>query len=226
MIVSLIVTFSILALFGLFLSGTNPVIANSNNSTVDVFGVDSEPYGLSYPEWVIKWWQWFVSIPPEENPVNDQTGVNCGVGQEGQVWLLGGTPGGFAHRTCTVPSDKGILFPVINSMCDLTISSESELLACAKADTDRAINLRANIDGIELESVRVQTPLANITYPENNIFGAPSGTTQMVSDGYYVYLKPLSPGTYDLSFGGETASTPTLGISAFATSVKYDLKVE
>lgn len=212
------------------LSSSTTVIAQSDTFAVKSFGTDSKPYGLSYGDWTAKWWNWMVSAPMPENPIVDETGEHCEVGQNGPVWFLGGTVGGSAERKCVIPEGKAILFPIINSMCDFagepTISSEKGLLACAKTDSDQAINMRANIDGFNLVSSRVQSPLSDISFPENNIYGAPSGDTQMVSDGYWVFLQPLPKGNHQLSFGGETASSPALGISAFATSVDYDISVE
>jgi hypothetical protein len=214
----------------IFLSNSLAVTAQPNTSSVKTFGTESQPYGLSYAGWTAKWWDWMISAPLPSNPIVDETGEYCSVGQSGPVWYLGGTVGGSADRRCAIPEGKAILFPIINSMCDFagepTISSEAGLLACAKTDTDQAINMRATIDGIDLKSSRVQSTLSDITFPENNIYGAPSGDTQMVSDGYWVFLQPLPKGDHQLSFSGETATSPALGISAFATSVNYDILVQ
>ena len=32
-----------------------------------VFSPDSKPYGMTYGEWSVKWWQWIESIPKEHN---------------------------------------------------------------------------------------------------------------------------------------------------------------
>ena len=73
-----------------------------------------------------KWWEWVMAIPPEINPLDDDTGENCDVDQQGPVWYLVGTPGdteagdviiGSAERECTIPEGKRILFPIINTFC-------------------------------------------------------------------------------------------------------------
>ena len=61
-----------------------------------------------------RWWQWVISIGQSENPLLDPTGADCAVGQEGPVWFLGGTFGGPATRSCTVPAGKALLIPVLN----------------------------------------------------------------------------------------------------------------
>jgi hypothetical protein len=45
-----------------------------------LYPVDSKPFGLAFPQWSEKWWQWMVSIPQPQNPLNDNTGKNCGEG--------------------------------------------------------------------------------------------------------------------------------------------------
>ncbi len=35
-----------------------------------------------------EWWQHSVSIPSPQNPILDETGTNCGIGQRGNMWLV------------------------------------------------------------------------------------------------------------------------------------------
>jgi hypothetical protein len=85
------------------------------------------------------------------------------------------------------------------------------------------------IDGHGLENLqmqRVQSPLFNLTFPVNNIFGIPTGSTQSVADGYYVFLKPLSPGKHDISFKGVEVQYTTTGVSNEAQNIVYHLTVQ
>jgi len=43
--------------------------------------------------------------------------------------------------------------------------------------------------------------------PENNILGLPSMNSKAVSDGNWVFLKPLPPGDYELKFKGNIKNT-------------------
>jgi hypothetical protein len=77
----------------LFLEAT----AKSNNPMV--FPIDSKPYGLSYDQWAVNWWKWFVSIPASVSPASDPTGANCAQNQnDANVWYLAGTFGGKAEK--------------------------------------------------------------------------------------------------------------------------------
>ena len=62
------------------------------------------------------WWQWALSIPVSENPLVDQTGSDCNVGQRGRVWFLAGNLTGqpAVTRKCSLPEDKSLFFPIIN----------------------------------------------------------------------------------------------------------------
>ncbi|HEC19367.1 MAG TPA: hypothetical protein ENI97_08485 [Gammaproteobacteria bacterium] len=71
--------------------------------------------GLTQGDYVNMWWQWAVSMPASESPVRDRMGDKCGVNQVGPVWFLaGGYGSSHIKRSCTLPSDKYIFFPVIN----------------------------------------------------------------------------------------------------------------
>src|SRR5688572_13524708 len=64
-----------------------------------------------------QWWQWALSIPPSTNPLLDQTGADCMVGQRGDLWFLaGGLFGGTFTRTCAVPEGVTLFFPAVNSV--------------------------------------------------------------------------------------------------------------
>ena len=51
------------------------------------------------------------------------------------------------------------------------------------------------LDGVDLKydmkQNRAITHFFNITFPENNFFSAPVGTYSAVTEGFYLFLKPL-----------------------------------
>jgi hypothetical protein len=204
----------------------------TGNTDVKIFPPDSRPYGLTYGEWTAKWWQWAYLKPEADNPLVDDTGENCASNQSGSVWFLAGTGGGAVTRECTIPSDKGILIPIINVECDSAADpasdTEAELRACAKADQDTVIAKEVTIDGINvanLDSYRFQSPLFNLTFPENNIAGLPPQTAKAVSDGYWILLEPLSPGNHEIHFKAALGDPTAIGATNFALDVRYLLTV-
>jgi hypothetical protein len=214
----------------LALTSYNCVYAADINTLV--FSPDSKPYGLTYGEWTAKWWQWIFSIPQQNNPLTDSSGNNCPIKQTGPVWFLAGTAGGKAERWCTIPSGSAILAPIMNSECSFldfpSAKTTPDLIACAKADNDRTINLKATVDGQQLTNLgayRVLS-LSNVTISPDNVYGAPFGNTTMVSDGFWLFLKPLPVGQHTLQFGGLTPGNPTTGTNNFAVDVTYHITVK
>jgi hypothetical protein len=199
---------------------------------LDVFRPDSKPYGLTYAEWTAKWWQWAYSMPEADNPMIDDTGKNCANNQSGPVWFLAGTGGGAVTRQCTIPSDKGILIPIINVACDSatdpSLDTEAELRTCAKTDQDLVIQKEITLDGVNvgnLDSYRFQSPLFNLTFPENNIAGVTPQTARAVSDGFWIFLESLSPGSHEIHFKGILGDPTATGTANFALDVRYLLTV-
>jgi hypothetical protein len=176
----------------------------------NLFHEDSKPYGLTFGEWTAKWWQWAYAIPKNTNPAYDDTGRYCTVNQKGPVWFFTGSYGKDASRQCSVPSDKDILFPILNSECSFaefpSLKNEEQLRVCAKETQDTVTQVKASMDGkniTNLEGYRIQSPLFNLSLPENNIVGLPPQSTQAVSDGNWVFLKPLPKGEHIISFKGD-----------------------
>lgn len=193
-----------------------------------------------------KWWEWVMAIPPADNPLDDDTGANCGVDQKGPIWYLAGTTGGFAERECTIPEGKRILFPIINTFCsELTDADlikllleipenepippsqlKSGLISCAEFFMDQVDILEVSIDGQDvtnLEESRVQSPLFKIVYPEDNVFGVTANTgipQKSIADGFWVLLDGLEAGEHTIEFKGGISSFP------FETGVLYHITIE
>jgi hypothetical protein len=194
---------------------------------LELFAPDSGPFGRTYAEWTAKWWQWVLSITKTENPLIDQNGKNCANNQSGPVWFLAGTLKGPAERSCTIPAHKAILFPVINveaSTAEGDGTTEKELAARVKFEMDQITDMRATISGTnvnELKQYRIQSPLFNVTLPTDNVLWLPAQTTKMMSEGYWLFLKPLEPRNYDLnSFGSCLSGRIKIGISYHLTIEK------
>jgi hypothetical protein len=193
----------------------------------------STPYNMTFGQWTIKWWTWLMSIPSNVNPASDTTGINCAQGQNGPVWFLAGSTTGKAERSCTVPADKAIFFPIIDSECSYAeypkLKTESELRSCAISQNDQATRIDTIVDGVSLQNSqipRVQSPLFSFKFPPNNIFGATPGDSQSVADGYYVFLKPLPVGKHEVSFKAVIAQFTTTGTQNFSQNLLYHLTVK
>ena len=192
--------------------------------------------GKTYGQWSADWWKYVLAIPPERNPLNDETGARCAESQTGQVFFLVGTftltpgPGGDVVATasrsqCTVPVGKAMLIPILNGECSTVEgngTTESELRSCAKRQVDPAMNLAAEVDGVpihNLQRYRAASPLFTFTLPQDNMLGAPAGSSPSVADGYYLLLSPLAAGTHRIHVHGEAPLSDT---AKFVLDVTYD----
>jgi hypothetical protein len=90
-------------------------------------------------------------------------------------------------------------------------------------------SVAATIDGLDvpnLQRYQVQSPLFNVTFPKNKLFGVPGGLTHAVFGGWWLLLKPLSPGKPTIHASGNIIDHPTTGKQSFATEVTYHLIVK
>jgi hypothetical protein len=200
----------------------NPV--KKTNDPV-LFQTNSSPYGQSYVKWTEKWWQWAFSIPKDCNPITDKTGENCAKGQKGPVWNLAGTTENTFHaeRSCVIPRQKSILFPIIVSQFSLTekpTMTDRELVRFTAKDIDQASFLEVIIDDLhltDLSKFRVQSFFDLDLVVEGNIWNIQPGPTKAASDGFWVFLKPLSEGKHTISFQGVEPN--------FKTRVTYNITI-
>jgi hypothetical protein len=199
-----------------------------------IYAVDSKPFNKTYGEWAAKWWQWAYSIPKKDHPADDNTGEKCAVGQEGPVWFLAGTFGGTQERSCTIPSGKSIMFPILNSENSFAGNPEAktvdDLEKMNKDFIDKATVLEAVIDGKKVNDIknyRVSSPLYPECFSKDNIVGFPSNTcSKAVADGYWIILEPLHVGIHEISFKGANSQFTATGITNFATEAKYHITIK
>jgi hypothetical protein len=205
-----------------------------------LYSKDESPFGRTWEKWVESWWNWCYYDPYGENPAEDCTGELSSKGQVSKdVWYLAGTFGGKAQRTCRVPKGMSIFFPLINDLIsfhtDPHLKTESDLHAYAKADLDHTIFLAARVDGSELQnlsSYRVHSSLFQIMLPMEAGRSAPV-RTQAVSDGYWIFLKPLTPGEHKIEFMGEKLAFDRItqdgasveNLPKFCVELKYTIQV-
>jgi hypothetical protein len=174
------------------------------------FTSDSKPYGFTYGQWTVRWWQWAHSIPKPNNPVADHTGVNAGINQGGPVWFLAGTFGEntVARRSCSIPSGRALLFPVINyemnKLEDPHFRTGPELITHVKEDIDDIVVKEVFVDGKKLPAFRIRSDPAifELFVAEDNCMNIKGGYTHAAADGFWVFLKPMEQGRHTIYFHG------------------------
>jgi hypothetical protein len=194
---------------------------------INIFPIDSKPFGLSYSDWSVKWWQWISSIPKNKNPFYDWDGDNVNVNQNDQrVLFLCQTYEGVEStpsRKNIITKGRSIFMPIINwiSIMHEDGETDEELMQIAKNKMDVIGPLEITINGITinkgLEKYRVLSPFFEIDLPENNAFGISSGNRRCISDGYWIFLHPISEDLRLSSF-----SSCSSGVTKI--KVNYELK--
>jgi len=179
-------------------------------SSIELFAPNDKPFGLTYGEWTVKWWQWALSIPAYESPILDNHGEKATVQQFGEVWFLAGTFGEnrFPQRKCSVPRGKCLLFPVINYEMNVyenpDLDNDADLIDHVRRDMDDIVNKIASVDNVDIPIYRIQSVPAIFPLVVNNenCIGIKGGLTMVAADGYWVFLKPLPLGNHEIYFHG------------------------
>jgi hypothetical protein len=80
-----------------------------------LFPRQAHAFGADMATWAEREGQWLYSVTADHNPLFDQTGVDCGVDQQGPVWFIppiAGPPVFSGRRACTVPHGRAILLDI------------------------------------------------------------------------------------------------------------------
>lgn len=213
------------------LANTNSTSVQRGVSTFTAANVNpiSTWYGASYEEWTQRWWQWLYSIPLGVNPWKDTTGAQCGINQNGSVWFIGGSLGSTFSVSCTIPKGKAILAPIIDvnndypcpvpnfepatgqSLKDFLTTGGNGFWGATQYIEGAAVPVHtAELDGKPLHELRITSRLfsftgaANLATPTTD--PCVTGSPQVgVSDGYFLFIEPLSVGHHTLHIHSESS---------------------
>ena len=189
---------------------------------------NSMAYGGKYSDWAAEWGQMMFSIPASENPITDDTGSKCVIGQRGPVWFLAGNFGGTTTRSCSIPEQNALFFPIIN-FTDINVANQTakELRAEVQPCIDSVTTLSVAVDGNFVQRLRerffVRSEVFDVTFPEDG-FLDPGTYSPAIDDGFYVMLKPLSVGAHTLHFTGVSAGCFSVDVTYNLTIVPVSLK--
>jgi len=223
-------------------TGTPIFSALINKGVTEPFEKNNTPqlkvFGKTYGEWSAEWVKW--AITSKGVAIDDTSGASCGANQpKNGVWFLAGTFGVNADRTCTIPANRMLFYPLIEASwvdcpgtSDIT-TSDADVRAGLAGYIDLAGELTTTVDGISIAglqmlTVRVQSPKFTSIIPTNftndscspHLSAGKSG--RQIVDGYWVMLPPLSIGQHDLTLHGSAIFPDG---TKFENSVNYELNV-
>jgi hypothetical protein len=193
------------------------------SNAISIYPISSKPFGLTYAEWSVKWWQWLLSIPKPNNPAFDSSGLYARVSQsDPNVFFLCQTIEGVGlipSRTTSVPAGQAIFMPVINWISTMNIDGKNEpqLLSVAKEKMDVISDLEIVVNDAKIKEpvnhYRAHSSLFLAELPDNNILCLPPGKRQFVSDGYWICFQPRMKNIKISSFGSCSAGITKIGIN-------------
>jgi hypothetical protein len=175
------------------------------DKTKYLFSTKESPYRLPYVQWMQKWWSWIANFTHSNNPNDHYTPEKCQINQiySENVWFLSipSPEESSWQRTCNVPKQLAVLLPIVTGECDT--GDTNAPLDCAKRG-DEGARITVSIDGnkfnYDMIDDRSTSGLFNISWTKDNFFESKPGVFQGAVDGYFLFLKPLSPGNHEVSF--------------------------
>jgi len=188
-------------------------INSFTSSTLKYFTQNDKPYGLTYGQWTVKWWQWIWSIPDSKSPLRDNTGKNADINQpEKDVWFLVGTWATeemltIPTRKITIPSGRSILFPIINCEANSIeypdLKTDEDIVNHVVNDENTIVLKEVYINNIRIPIQRIRSDpiLFPLKIPQRNN-KEEYLETKASADGYWLFLKPLPEGRYNINFKG------------------------
>jgi hypothetical protein len=171
--------------------------AASSNPTV--LPPAKPPYGRTYADWSVLWWQWFLPLT--------QTQISaCTIGQSAaNVAFLWAGPHGCLG---TISSHTSLFFPIGNVDCSSLEASPffgatpTARDSCAFTFFTQLSTGTVEIDAVRQPNYPTKSPDFTFTVGSDNVFGITcnpgSCTGQATGYGYYLMLAPLPIGTHTI----------------------------
>jgi hypothetical protein len=228
------------------------VAVNANTAAEKLQGVlvpqSNQPLQALYVLGAKEWLRWVMDLPWSTGPVTDTTGASCGQGQSGPMWFLAGTQGGLLTRSCTVPKNKRLFFPLVNSWVIPTAEAVEDPADLASylafvqdylpAKRMQTCELHLTLDGVAIGGdttaeidqklwVQILDPFDVVVNDDNwaSPWGRPGGFTPAATiAGHWALITPLTTGNHVLEFGGSLCDESD--VVQFTTSAVYNLTVQ
>jgi len=217
---------------------------------VDVYSKDESPFGISYSDWIAKFWNWdfSIKIDPQTNTFAGLSENGCMLHrEESMVMLVDTAAGGIWHQKCTISHKEGILIPIWTGECNAAEKgcigySFEQLLKEARGFDLGKVKGGVKVDNVPIAKLdvvdyttnimnnvtEVYTRQFNAILPEGgHIPTEKFGTYPAAAHGWFVFLKPLHPGNHTVYYQNTVEPTTLSGAGNINTAqFTYTFKVE
>ena len=174
-----------------------------------------------------EWWQTAVSVPAPQNPILDESGTYCAIGQRGNTWFLYGSYGNPIGdpitRECSVPAGRHFLVPILNVLCTpFEGETVEDNVKLCKDFIDMVDVSVLTVDGVDRSNLIKRYGASNkfsTVFPDDNYLGYPAGNYFSVADGLYAQLPPLAVGEHTIHLQGAISAYD------FSVDVIYHINV-
>jgi hypothetical protein len=102
---------------------------------IELFSKDEKPFGVSYDDWIAKYWNWDFSLNTDQfTPNPDGCLINK---SDSMVMLMNTVVEGSPHQVCKISSKQGIMIPLWIAWCSTSNKghehdSDEQLTKCAR----------------------------------------------------------------------------------------------
>ena len=189
--------------FFILLLATIAITQLNNVYGVKFFTNGEKPFGVSYDDWISKYWNWDFSL---NNKVFNSKGSECLANNSSSMVMLLNTVADSTLKQCTISSKQGIMIPLWIAWCDTGTDKmklanpnakgeqlDKELIDCAR----RTYNLgniasQVVVDGYRVANLGVKLSLDPVTGALNYNKNSLSNVTEFYSKGFTATLPPDS----------------------------------
>jgi hypothetical protein len=190
------------------------LIDNLNDAVPKGYSPVVSPEGNDYPRLAREWWKWLMELPLNtggiEHPIYDSDTFDVRLNQSGTVWFLV-SPFGTVTRNCLVPQDTWLFIGLLNAEASniedppFFGANENDQLEAAGYIADHIVSLSCEVDGVpiaDMRPFRIASRQVEFMAPTPWIYGTDGGPGTSSGDGYFIFLRPLSPGQHIIHYKG------------------------